>query len=192
MWQFQNASAQSVSTLSEHFQSHWGAFTYSNTAVPTRTLRIKCGKRQLCMGSSFSRYEISDRQISPEVTSRTTRLSPHVVVCSVHKGKASCDRPSSVCTQSQQGPFTYSPCPSAGHGLTLEEVNVIQFFFFFCFLQLRFSCSSPQNRFSSKIAIKSLWKFISIVAAIASRLLLSCSRRRASSLCWSSGFCVVG
>lgn len=37
---------------------------------------------------------------------------------------------------------------------------------FFSFLQLCFSCSSPQNRFSSKIAIKSLWKFMSIVAAI--------------------------
>lgn len=34
------------------------------------------------------------------------------------------------------------------------------------FLQLRFTCSAPQNRFSSKIAIKSLWKFMSIVAAI--------------------------
>lgn len=40
------------------------------------------------------------------------------------------------------------------------------FVVFFSFLQLCFSCSSPQNRFSSKIAIKSLWKFMSIVAAI--------------------------
>lgn len=42
----------------------------------------------------------------------------------------------------------------------------VSFLLFVSFLQLCFSCSSPQNRFSSKIAIKSLWKFMSIVAAI--------------------------
>lgn len=76
--------------------------------------------------------------------------------------------------------------------VALHHPRVSFLLIFFSFLQLCFSCSSPQNRFSSKIAIKSLWKFMSIVAAIASRLLLSCSLRRASSLCWSSGFCVVG
>lgn len=49
-------------------------------------------------------------------------------------------------------------------------VVLINFFsssaLFQVFLQLRFTCSAPQNRFSSKIAIKSLWKFMSIVAAI--------------------------
>lgn len=78
-----------------------------------------------------------------------------------------------------------------------------------------------QNRFSSKMAIKSLWKLISMVSAIcrgeettggvkgrllksfisvlcsnsflrtASLLRLSCSRRRAISLCWSSAFCAA-
>lgn len=57
---------------------------------------------------------------------------------------------------------------------SLKEVYIFQvlswFFFVFVFLksflQLCLSSSSSQNKFSSKIAIKSLWKFISIVAAI--------------------------
>lgn len=72
--------------------------------------------------------------------------------------------------------FTSPFCPCRG----IRDLVVVGFF-----LQ-SLASSYTQNKFSSKIAIKSLWKFISIVAAIASLLLLSCSRRRASSLCWSS------
>lgn len=131
---------------------------------------------------------------SQEMTSKTMRLSPCV-----------------VCVQSTGARVPVQRLYPVSEGLShLHTVRVPlwcvvakspfrrslhhpSFFLFFLFcLQSCFSNSSPQNRFSSKIAIKSLWKFMSIVAAIASRLLLSCSRRRASSLCWSSGFCVAG
>lgn len=49
----------------------------------------------------------------------------------------------------------------------------------------------PQKRFSSKMAIRSLWKLMSMVSAIACLLRRSCSRRRAISLCWSRAFCAV-
>lgn len=95
-----------------------------------------------------------------------------VAVGKHYRGKASCECPSNVCTQSLRACHVYiqsvSLCGAWSPNLLLEEVYIIQaFFFFFLFcLQSCFSNSSPQNRFSSKIAIKSLWKFMSIVAAI--------------------------
>lgn len=81
MWQFQNASAQSVSTLSEHFQSHWDAFTYSNTTVPTHTLRIKCGKKATVHGVLLlSCSEISGRQI-PQKWHPRQQDCPHMLSC---------------------------------------------------------------------------------------------------------------
>lgn len=56
IWQFQNTSAQSVSTLSEHFHSYWDVFTL---VAPTHAVRRKWRRQQ---GSSVSCYEISGRR----------------------------------------------------------------------------------------------------------------------------------
>lgn len=105
------------------------------------------------------------------MTSRTMRLSP-CVACVQSTGATRDATAHPAFVFSLRGPVTstYSPCSSVVHGrqISLDDVCIIQVFFsFFCFfLQLRFSCFHPQNKFSSKIAIKSLWKFMSIVAAI--------------------------
>lgn len=165
--------------------------------MPTHTVRSKCDKGNCANGGPLSPV-MSYQAGKAKFPGNNIQDNETIPVCSVHGGQTS---PLSVRAQSQRGrPFhkpSVSLCGARSPNLSLEEVYIVRvfsffLFLFFLFLQFRFSFSSPQNRFSSKIAIKSLWKFMSIVAAIASRLLLSCSRRRASSLCWSSGFCVVG
>lgn len=177
IWQFQNASAVCPSV---HYQSIFidiGMSLLSHYIVaPMHTVRHKCDKGK--QGSSFSCYEISGRQGQiPRKWHPKQWDYPHVLHVFCPQGqqsKAVTAPPAFVLGLQGSVTSRYSLFPSVV-AKSLERKFISSkyflfffFFAFFCvyFLQLRFSCSSSQNRFSSKIAIKSLWKFMSIVAAI--------------------------
>lgn len=145
--------------------------------APSHTVRSKCDKGNCANRGPLSpvrRFQTGKAKfLGNDIQNNET--IPMCCVCSVHRSNARCDCPSSVCIQSPRAHHIYIQsvflCGARSPNLSLDEVCIIQvffsfFLFFSLFLQLRFSCFHPQNKFSSKIAIKSLWKFMSIVAAI--------------------------
>ncbi len=164
-------------SLSVHYQSIFidiGMSLLSQFIVAsTHAVRSECDKGNCANRGPLSpviRYQAGNAKF-PGNDIQNNETIPMCCLCSVHRGKASCDRPSRVCIQSPTTPSHLHTvrvplrCVVA-KSLFRGSLHHPSFFLFLFFLQLRFSPSSPQNRFSSKIAIKSLWKFMSIVAAI--------------------------
>lgn len=96
-------------SLSVHYQSIFidtGMSLFLQFIVALmHTVRSKCDKGNGANRGPLSpvmRYQAGKARI-PEMTSTTRRLTPICCVCSVHRGKVSCDCLSSVCTPVSEG-----------------------------------------------------------------------------------------
>ena len=89
IWQFENASAQSVST-SEHFHHHWDVFTPVGI-VSMHSVRIKRDKGNGGPLSPILTHQASKAQF-PGNDIQNNETIPTCRVCSVHEANVSHDR----------------------------------------------------------------------------------------------------
>lgn len=172
IWQFQNTPLHS---LSVHYQSIFiviGMSLLLQFIVVSTHTHTHCKKQvtkaTVPTGVLLLLLGISSRQcFSSDTTSETVRLSPRVERVRP-QGQRDLRAPSSACPPPEGPSHRHTVCvaPWCVVGKSLFRGRVRFFLFSFLSFFLSFRCCSPQNRFSSKIAIKSLWKFMSIVAAI--------------------------
>lgn len=137
IWQLQNDSALSVSTLSEHFHTYWDVFTLAICCCAHAHCKKQAWQRQLCQqGSSFSRYEISGGQCQiPRKWHPKQWDYPHVLCVFSPQGQ---ECPSNVCTQSLRACHIYIQSVSlwcvVAKSPFRRSLHHPSFFLFFSFL----------------------------------------------------------